>query len=52
MLCHLTAFGSAGEGHLRFAYTIGVEQIDAAMDIVESVLERISSSSPPTKSSE
>ena len=36
-----SAFGRAGEGHLRFAYTIGVEQIDEAMDIVQSVLEQI-----------
>ena len=42
-----SAFGSAGEGHLRFAYTIDVEKIDAAMEIVEMVLERISKSPPP-----
>ncbi len=42
-----SAFGSAGEGHLRFAYTIDVERIDAAMDIVERVLMRIKDSPPP-----
>ncbi|MEC8874580.1 MAG: aminotransferase class I/II-fold pyridoxal phosphate-dependent enzyme, partial [Candidatus Thermoplasmatota archaeon] len=33
-----TAFGEAGEGHLRFAYTIGREDISRGMDRVESVL--------------
>ena len=36
-----TAFGAAGEGHLRFAYTIGREDIDMGMDRVEVVLERL-----------
>tara|TARA_B100000519_G_C14225582_1_gene429796 strand:- start:682 stop:1776 length:1095 start_codon:yes stop_codon:yes gene_type:complete len=33
-----TAFGEMGEGHLRFAYTIGREDIDLGMDRVEAVL--------------
>ena len=33
-----TAFGDAGEGHLRFAYTIGREDISRGMDRVERVL--------------
>ncbi|MBT3771801.1 MAG: aminotransferase class I/II-fold pyridoxal phosphate-dependent enzyme [Euryarchaeota archaeon] len=44
-----SAFGDAGEGHLRFAYTLGMEKIAAAMDIVESVVERIKDSPPPTQ---
>ena len=36
-----TAFGAAGEGHLRFAYTIGREDIDMGMDRVEAVLARL-----------
>ena len=36
-----TAFGAAGEGHLRFAYTIGREDIEMGMDRVEVVLERL-----------
>tara|TARA_B100000929_G_scaffold3322_1_gene2802 strand:- start:809 stop:1957 length:1149 start_codon:yes stop_codon:yes gene_type:complete len=36
-----TAFGAAGEGHLRFAYTIGREDIDRGMDRVEAVLTRL-----------
>ena len=32
------AFGEMGEGHLRFAYTIGREDIDLGMDRVEAVL--------------
>jgi len=36
-----TAFGAAGEGHLRFAYTIGREDIDMGMDRVEVVLARL-----------
>ena len=36
-----TAFGAAGEGHLRFAYTIGREDIDRGMDRVEAVLARL-----------
>ena len=36
-----TAFGTAGEGHLRFAYTIGREDIDMGMDRVEVVLARL-----------
>ena len=34
-----TAFGEAGEGHLRFAYTIGREDISKGMDRVEEVLK-------------
>lgn len=33
-----TSFGAAGEGHLRFAYTIGREDIARGMDRVEAVL--------------
>ena len=33
-----SAFGEAGEGHLRFAYTIGREDISRGMDRVEKVL--------------
>ena len=33
-----TAFGAAGEGHLRFAYTISREDISRGMDRVENVL--------------
>ena len=47
-----SAFGKAGEGHLRFAYTIGVEKIGAAMDIVESVLARIKDLPPPEQVAE
>jgi aspartate aminotransferase len=47
-----SAFGKAGEGHLRFAYTIGLEKIGAAMDIVESVLARIKDSPPPKQEAE
>ena len=36
-----TAFGAAGEGHLRFAYTTGREDIDMGMDRVEVVLARL-----------
>ena len=36
-----TAFGAAGEGHLRFAYTTGREDIDLGMDRVEAVLARL-----------
>jgi len=36
-----TAFGAAGEGHLRFAYTTGREDIDRGMDRVEAVLARL-----------
>jgi aspartate aminotransferase len=36
-----TAFGAAGEGHLRFAYTTGREDIDMGMDRVEAVLARL-----------
>jgi aspartate aminotransferase len=47
-----SAFGKAGEGHLRFAYTIGMEKIGAAMDIVESVLARIKDLPPPEQAAE
>ena len=33
-----TVFGKSGEGHLRFAYTIGKEDISKGMDIPESTL--------------
>ena len=36
-----TAFGSAGEGHLRFAYTISREDISRGMDRVEKVLSEL-----------
>ncbi len=36
-----TAFGAAGEGHLRFAYTTGREGINRGMDRVEAVLARL-----------
>jgi aspartate/methionine/tyrosine aminotransferase len=36
-----TAFGAAGEGHLRFAYTIGQEDISKGMDRVEEVLSKL-----------
>lgn len=36
-----TAFGDMGEGHLRFAYTIGREDIDRGMDRVEAVLREL-----------
>ena len=38
-----TAFGSAGEGHLRFAYTISREDISRGMDRVEGVLSELRS---------
>jgi aspartate/methionine/tyrosine aminotransferase len=36
-----TAFGAAGEGHLRFAYTICREDISRGMDRVEEVLSKL-----------
>ncbi len=36
-----SAFGEAGEGHLRFAYTIGREDISRGMDRVETVLAKL-----------
>ena len=36
-----TAFGESGEGHLRFAYTIGREDISLGMDKVEVVLNKL-----------
>ena len=36
-----SAFGEAGEGHLRFAYTIGREDISRGMDRVEKVLAKL-----------
>ncbi len=36
-----TAFGEAGEGHLRFAYTIGREDISRGMDRVAKVLAEL-----------
>ena len=38
-----SAFGSSGEGHLRFAYTIGRDDISRGMDKVEAVLEGLRS---------
>ena len=40
-----SAFGESGEGHLRFAYTIGREDISKGMDKVEQVLEKLRSKS-------
>ena len=37
-----SAFGEAGEGHLRFAYTISKQDIDRGMDRVAKVIARIS----------
>ncbi len=42
-----SAFGTGGEGHLRFAYTIDVKLIDEAMDIVGKVLTRLQQTEPP-----
>ena len=36
-----SAFGEAGEGHLRFAYTISREDISRGMDRVEEVLRNL-----------
>jgi aspartate/methionine/tyrosine aminotransferase len=36
-----TAFGPSGEGHLRFAYTIGREDIGRGMDLFEGTLRRL-----------
>ena len=36
-----SAFGESGEGHLRFAYTIGRDDIAKGMDKVEAVLKRL-----------
>ena len=36
-----SAFGSSGEGHLRFAYTISRDDISRGMDKVEAVLESL-----------
>ena len=36
-----SAFGEAGEGHLRFAYTISKNDIDRGMDRVAKVIDRI-----------
>ena len=36
-----SAFGPSGEGHLRFAYTIGQEDISRGMDKVEATLHRL-----------
>ena len=38
-----SAFGPSGEGHLRFAYTISLEDISKGMDIVEKTLVRLQS---------
>ena len=42
-----SAFGTDGEGHLRFAYTIDVKLIDQAMDIVEKGFTRLHLAEPP-----
>ena len=36
-----SAFGESGEGHLRFAYTIGRSDISLGMDKVEAVLSKL-----------
>ena len=36
-----SAFGPSGEGHLRFAYTISLEDISRGMDKVEQTLLRL-----------
>jgi len=36
-----TAFGDAGEGHLRFAYTICQEEISRGMDRVEKIISKL-----------
>ncbi len=36
-----SAFGASGEGHLRFAYTIGREDISIGMDKVAATLNKI-----------
>jgi aspartate aminotransferase len=36
-----TAFGPSGEGHLRFAFTIGREDIERGMDLFEATLARL-----------
>ena len=36
-----SAFGPSGEGHLRFAYTIGQEDISRGRDKVEATLHRL-----------
>lgn len=36
-----TAFGPSGEGHLRFAFTIALEEIERGMDKVEQTLLRL-----------
>ena len=38
-----SAFGSSGEGHLRFAYTISRDDISRGLDKVEAVLESLHS---------
>lgn len=38
-----SAFGPSGEGHLRFAYTISLEDIARGMDKVEGTLKRLQS---------
>lgn len=38
-----SAFGSAGEGHLRFAFTISQQDISRGMDKVEATLKRLRS---------
>jgi len=37
-----TAFGPAGEGHLRFAFTNGLEKMSHGLDVVERTLQRLS----------
>jgi aspartate/methionine/tyrosine aminotransferase len=36
-----TAFGEAGEGHLRFAYTLDKDGISKGMDRLEEVLSEL-----------
>ena len=40
-LFSLLAFGSRGEGHLRFSYANSKEKIAAALDIVREVASRL-----------
>ncbi|MEK9698412.1 MAG: hypothetical protein VW270_21760, partial [Candidatus Poseidoniales archaeon] len=36
-----SAFGASGEGHLRLAFTIGVDDIHRGMDIFEQTINRL-----------
>lgn len=41
-----TAFGAAGEGHLRFAYTTALDSMRVGLDLVERSLSRLNASVP------